>query len=232
MPSSLLARVTLAAKSGIPRDATVNDWSFIETGTLSPLSFDAIATMLTAFYNGATSTGNGVHTFLSNFISRTTPVKIEIYNATGKEAGGPANPLGSPVAEREFALQSGFAGAKALPTEVALVLSMHANLTNVQQEAGDTRPAARRRGRVYLGPLSSVGLMNDDDNGRPDPGLVATVAEAMQSFNDFGAPVLAVWSRADAVFRPVVGGWIDNAFDTQRRRGEAPTTRTFWSAPA
>lgn len=30
-------------------------------------------------------------------------------------------------------------------------------------------------------------------------------------------------------FIPIVGGWVDNAWDTQRRRGLEPTTRTTWS---
>jgi hypothetical protein len=32
-------------------------------------------------------------------------------------------------------------------------------------------------------------------------------------------------------FVPIVAGWIDDAFDTQRRRGPDPSFRTNWGAP-
>ena len=37
-----------------------------------------------------------------------------------------------------------------------------------------------------------------------------------------------LWSRANNAMFNVVGGWVDNAFDTIRKRGNAPTARTTW----
>jgi hypothetical protein len=34
----------------------------------------------------------------------------------------------------------------------------------------------------------------------------------------------------DNGYYPVTAGWVDNAFDTQRRRGKDPTARTLFDA--
>jgi hypothetical protein len=39
-----------------------------------------------------------------------------------------------------------------------------------------------------------------------------------------------VWSEADQDAGSVFDGWIDNAFDTQRRRGVQASSRTTWVA--
>jgi len=36
-------------------------------------------------------------------------------------------------------------------------------------------------------------------------------------------------SPSDGAAFPVQSGWVDDAFDTQRSRGDAPTTRIEWS---
>jgi hypothetical protein len=43
------------------------------------------------------------------------------------------------------------------------------------------------------------------------------------------------WMQVSTTFgiaNPVTGGFVDNSFDTQRRRGSAPTARDTWGAPA
>jgi hypothetical protein len=42
---------------------------------------------------------------------------------------------------------------------------------------------------------------------------------------------LCVWSQVDQFAVEVDNGWIDNAFDTQRRRGQQVSTKTLWNAP-
>jgi hypothetical protein len=41
----------------------------------------------------------------------------------------------------------------------------------------------------------------------------------------------AVWSSADDTAYPVIGAWMDNAFDTQRRRGVDATARDTRTGP-
>lgn len=107
-----------------------------------------------------------------------------------------------------------------LPSEVALCVSYH-----VAYAPGE--PKARYRGRHYIGPLNTTALGAD---GRPDPDLVTDAAGAFSDLNDDLASMdswfLGVYSRTDATMRqPITGAWIDNAFDIQRRRGLAPTSR-------
>lgn len=122
-------------------------------------------------------------------------------------------------------------GEGALPAEVALCLSMSAAL-----EAGAN--AARRRGRIYLGPFAYSQASNAPTAGdsRPSSGVIAAIlaaADVMATGND-GAARLAVYSPTtdpagdgspDAAWNDVVTLWIDDAWDTQRRRGAKATTR-------
>lgn len=111
-----------------------------------------------------------------------------------------------------------------LPSEVALVASFQGD-----KIAG--QPQARRRGRIYFGPLDAS--LNVD--GRPSTGTCTTLGTqirtlqqdviALPSINAY----LGVWSEANQSITPVSNGWVDNAFDTQRRRGEDPSLRVNWT---
>lgn len=108
----------------------------------------------------------------------------------------------------------------ALPDEVAICLSFQG-----QRTAG--LPQARRRGRIYFGPLRTTAATGN----RPSTTLISTLATAAATF---GAQVSAlgagyawgVWSPSDQELVEISDGWVDNAFDTQRRRGVATTSRT------
>jgi hypothetical protein len=85
---------------------------------------------------------------------------------------------------------------------------------------------------VYVGPLN---VLASSDAGqftvaRPSGGLTIAMKEGIGGtvggLTAAGAS-LAIWSRADNFFYQVGGGWIDNEFDTQRRRGRPRTDRTF-----
>ena len=112
-----------------------------------------------------------------------------------------------------------------IPAEVSVVLSFHGSPL-----AGE--PAARRRGRIYLGgcgnptaqatlssPPRVASAVNDDvRNG------------ASQLLTDSATLLMpwVVWSPTNASFTEVVAGWTDNEPDTQRRRGVGATLRTTW----
>lgn len=111
-------------------------------------------------------------------------------------------------------------GTTAGPTEVAMVLSF-------QGAKVSGLPQARRRGRIYFGPLIN-GLAGAD--GRLQSSNVS-------QFADFGASFLAssdanpnwtwaVYSPTNGTGIDVQDGWVDNEFDTQRRRGRKATLRT------
>jgi len=109
-----------------------------------------------------------------------------------------------------------------LPTESALCLSFQGPLLSGV-------PQARRRGRVYLGPFNVTSL---DLVGRPtvairnalrNAGEVMRVASAAA-----GTYKWAVFSSVTGTPTTVTNGWVDDEFDTQRRRGRKPTTRVVF----
>jgi hypothetical protein len=112
---------------------------------------------------------------------------------------------------------------QAYASEVALCLSF-------QGEKVPGFPQNRRRGRIYLGPCSdSIHL-----TGRPNSTNVSAIAAAGGAFKTAvaaitGDVVWAIWSGANGDAVPVLDGWCDNAWDTQRRRGLIPTSRTTFS---
>lgn len=158
-----------------------------------------------AFYSSLTST------VLSSWISQTGHL-IKFYTA-----GGPKPNY--PYYEAAFNLTSAPSGS-GLPTEVALVLSF-------QGLRIPGTPQARRRGRIYIGTLKAT----VNSNQRP---LLAAREDlrdaALELYTDigavFGGATWAVWSPSDGAAVQLNDCWVDDAFDTQRSRGQEPTTRT------
>lgn len=96
-------------------------------------------------------------------------------------------------------------------------------------------PQARRRGRIYIGPLASTAITNGTSSAFSQiSGTVrADLAAAAAILADQSEPhQWAVYSTVDNVARQIVGGWIDNAVDTQRRRGRRATIRNNWIGQA
>lgn len=126
-----------------------------------------------------------------------------------------------PQLEQMFNLAVAPAG-DSLPSEVALCLSF-------QAERIGGLPQARRQGRVYLGPID----VSSNTNGRPTATLVNAIAGAAAVLKDdieaIGATFWDVYSTVNGTGAHVSTGWVDNAFDTQRRRGVARTSRTTWT---
>jgi len=120
--------------------------------------------------------------------------------------------------------------AVSLREETCVVLSLRA-----------TPPVtARRRGRLYIGPIAlASGTTVDSSTTVP-----LRVATALRT--DLGIAALFVrdgilgltggsfWTikglQNAQVGVEIVGGWIDDAFDTQRRRGPKTTARTQWGS--
>jgi len=132
-----------------------------------------------------------------------------------------------------------------LPSEVALVCSL-------QGSTGSGLNMRRRRGRFYLGPFS---VASGTDQHRPTSTMLSTVSGALDTFITSTSYVLCIYSRythhgvpvgrsiseknqdgtlvfpedpellANA-YVEVVTAWVDDAWDTQRRRGVGATGRT------
>lgn len=224
-PANHLAadRVSVSAVFRSPGDLTT-------TAEIADMSMDR----LERFFNVGHGGQGAVSSFISSAIDRTAGAStMSAYDVQNSLSG--TLPLGSPVATRTWTLGAVGASGNDLPHEVCMVCSFHADTTNALEESGITRPAARRRGRMFVGPLHNAIGVGTDSMPRPLPALVSSLVEASRflASPDPAEPlddaILQVWSRTDAQVRDVVGGHVDNEFDTQRRRGMEATARTVWT---
>lgn len=233
--------VVLNAVSGMPEDAVVNTLYFrYEPFVPIPTTpeIDALRDRIADFYNVTQPIGSAVGAFIGEQISRTADdSRIDFYWTLDD---GPPALWGSPLATRSWTLHAVTSGTP-LPSECAVAASFHGDLTNVPQTAPNPdpppapatiRPAARRRGRIFLGPLQSVSGSEDGVTHEFLPtstfrSAVAEASDALRAAND-STWVWVVASKMDETTYPVVGGYVDNAYDTQRRRGQAATARTLW----
>lgn len=237
----VLARITIQKDSLNPEDAIVNTLAYNRTGDPDDADFDNLRDHIADFYNVAPAAAiDPISEYLSGTVltSASEDHMIEFY-----EIAHPFVNLGSPIAVREFAIPTVTLDSTVnLPDEVASCLSFHAGL-GTQPEVtplpptgpeGDVHPRARRRGRIFIGPLNATAtdtgsavIPRPSDVFRAD--VVKSAAEHLSADAAVDGWLWSVWSRADDILRFVVGGWVDDAWDTQRRRGVSATTRTTFT---
>lgn len=229
--AEVLTSVTLTHLSGIPHDNVVNHFNFRTATAGAPVTaeLDAILAALTTFYNtGAGSPSHAICNMLSTALSRSSgQVVVRHYNITGHLDG---SAHGAPVRTDTFTLGSAIGTGSNFPSEMAVCLTFHtAYLTDPEFGPGGSRPRARDRGRVYLGPLrDTIKLVASDGEPRLDPDWAQAVGAAGARLVADADTQWVVWSRANVITNTVTVGWVDNAFDVQRRRGPDPTSRTTW----
>lgn len=201
----VLVQVALAHDSALPEDVTVNTWHCSTTLTDGAVGAQNFIDDLKTFYTAIDNTVLGV--------TIAGPALFKAYDL--------ADPLPRvPIVEDSQALTS---GSQVLPQEVALCLSYQAApISGVNQ--------ASRRGRVFLGPIY-MGACNPD-TGRPETAQLTTIATAADALlaaaNADTTYDWVVYSPTNDTVAIVDNGWIDNAFDTVRSRGVAPTARTIF----
>ncbi len=126
-----------------------------------------------------------------------------------------------PFYEETWNLSSVPTGAPA-PTEVSICASFQGDRVSGTAQA-------RRRGRIYVGPLKASLIGTD---GRPTSGALSQISAQTEDFYDdclaMAESDWGVYSRVGAIFTPITNGWVDNEFDTQRRRGRVATSRLIW----
>lgn len=209
------AQMTLQGKSGIPEDQFVNTYWFNTGGVTFEDAAPLIVASLDQLYTAVVPPNpNALSAFMSGFIADNPEVRL--YNMEDLP----------PRIPEVFVLTGTFgqAPAEGLPEEVALCVSFH----------GAPPITARRRGRVYIGPLNincldGGGTSTSSNPVRPSGLFVTTLQNCFSTFlgNDAG-DWWVVRSETSGLSTPIVGGWIDNSFDTQRRRGVESSVRTTW----
>lgn len=233
------AQIVLPRTTGLPEDQVTNTLWY--TAPDAVVAAPLIAAAITDFFNSGATQNAPIAARIHAGISRTAlSSQVRFYQ------GATVNDVaGSPYLIAPFTLGpigAASPGNLALPGEVSCCLSFHGDLSGVPEDtpglppgpAGDAHPAARKRGRIYVGPLTmgatvaDTGAANGDQ--LPSGFFINDLAFAAGQLHRASlATVNIVWvvaSRRDNVVSPVTGGWVDNAFDTQRRRGVKATART------
>lgn len=189
--------------SGVSKDAAQNVWYF--TADDSTNLTNAV-NALDAFYSSI----DGVY---SNLVA-TTGARMKVYDLADPEPRAPV---------LDVALSVSSVGGDPAPTECAIAVSFQA--TRVSGAAQN-----RRRGRVYIGPLQKAAIHTD---GRPTSstisGLVTAADTLLTASKAASGWSWVVFSRANDAPVAVDNGWVDNEFDTQRRRGREATSRSTFS---
>lgn len=185
--------------TGLPEDVTVN--TFHLSADLGTFSGPDLLTGWIEFMDTA-----GV--VFSTLVRRTGHL-LRVYDTTDPEPR-------APIYEETWDLTDSPSGA-ILPPEVAYVVSYQGVRVSGQ-------PQARRRGRMYLGPCNTgMNVL-----GRPELTPEDLVPQAMVdlwSFLDTKDMPFVIYSRADDDFVVPAQAWVDNSWDTQRRRGLTATER-------
>lgn len=197
-------QVELAMTSGNPDDKATNVWYFI-ADDLTALNL--ALTQLTTFYAG-------IDNVLSALIA-TTGHRVRCYDMSDIEPR-------APVVDQGLGTLS--LGTGSAPTEVAFCISFQAPRQSGQSQA-------RRRGRLYLGPLQNSFVTTS--NGTPAAASYNQINTPLQNLLDASQAATtwawAVYSPTNQVAIEVTEAWYDNAFDTQRRRGVTATSRTTFT---
>jgi len=229
----ILATVIFNHKNGLLEDRIVNDFVFIcPIGASSESENLQMEFRIKEFYNTLPPSGAAVNTWLSGAIDRNpSRAEIRFYDITAHLNG---SRHGSPYRTHNWTLGGSPTGVS-LPSEMASVLSFRADYGNQPEfgpnlgpGGGKERPRARRRGRLYIGPLDDQAITYDTTTFRTyvQPALRTSATGAAKRLMDYTDIKWGVWSRVDGNALPVVSAWMDDAFDVQRRRGEDALART------
>jgi len=203
--------------TGVPEDVVTNTFHYGTVATPTPTQIAAMIDGVQSFYDTAAPTDT-VGEWIAPWVSRVASAcQVEVYDLSDTP---PRVPIGSGT----FTLPA-VSGTGTLPAETAMCLSFRAAYVSGE-------PNARRRGRVYIGPLSSSALNPGSGTSFPVPtnsfitNLLNAASDSLNNIPGAEGCVWGVYSPTDNINRKIIEAWVDNAVDTQRRRGNAPTSRT------
>lgn len=217
------ALVKVNHSTGLPEDQIINTWAFsIPDGTTRVAGTGDIATALGAFYHAIRANLSSQYLWSAGvieFIDLAEERPRVAYDDTPLGMTQPASTNND------------------MPPEVALCLSFKAAPVSGEN-------AARRRGRVYIGPLqlasgdvpasttTVVDLVSDQANTNILASAMSSSWCIYSRYTHYGVPVGGDIKDYDenpdflpASFVPVEALWVDNAWDVQRRRGTKATYR-------
>lgn len=218
MPGMMRAQAVFQGATNLPEDRFVNTFHAEWIAPYTDYATAAVqwAVAVEHFYVTAGSNGRSIGQLMSPFISK---LDILVYD------------MSLPEGEREpYTLESTYtptSGTNTMPEECAVCLTLH----------GAPPITPRRRGRLFLGPFKHDSDVIDNANaslptrvnlegGQAIGDTIKAAAVALRDYEGFNWAIRSVTPSENYI--PITGGWIDNAFDTQRRRGPDPTARLLW----
>lgn len=208
-------QVTQKYFTNVPEDVITNTWHFDHpVGAPNTTDFVNLKNRLTTFYNNAHSpTAGGQWAPWINLALGT----IKIYDVADPQPRAPKY-----TSAMSLTAGTNQVASSATPPETAICLSYQADVVSGV-------PQARRRGRIFLG-----GWGGPNANGTSSAFPIISAALCSQICSCAAALLAGVaadgwiWivhSGTVAGNSIVSNGWVDNATDTQRRRGQAPSLR-------
>lgn len=204
--------------TNIPEDVVTNTFHFSHSGTVGPSDFTALKNTVANFYETVWPSGSaGCQAAAWLNPSQT---RIKIYNLDDPIPRVPVLDAITPISIRQET--SGTAAP-----EVALCLSLKADpISGINPR--------NQRGRLFLGGIGSSSITNGTASSfpKPDGVLIGNLILAAQGIITNQVTTGWSWniySPTVGLAFPVTGGFVDNAFDTQRRRGNKATGRTVWT---
>jgi hypothetical protein len=209
-------QVVFQGPTGLPEDQYVNTWYFRNDMLPPEDGYAQMKTVLDRFYTGVNPNGQIVAGLLAGYIN--AAFNYHMYDL------GQAPPR---VRTTLAAVPLTARTAGGFPAEVAVCSSYY---------AGVNRP--RRRGRHYIGPLAYAVGSSVPSNSEQAVTVLArqTIAQAALDVASTSLGVTWVLVTRGGVVAPVepasaqvvTAGWVDDAFDIQRRRGRKAAVRTAW----
>lgn len=226
----LKATSMLPYRNLLPEDVAMNTFHFRTSGAEATVG--EITTVVTAIDNFyfqvvGSDPDDSVAQFMSTFIRfQDTWTKLRLVPIDGSGAE-----IGSAIFVDMTNSTIPDPGDKNEPLEVCGCLSY--------QAVGGSSPSPRRRGRIYIGPLNTRCIEGGSGSVPPTIGVnfrntVTGAAERLLSQSVAGAgsggtaAPWGVFSKTDGDIFDIIGGYMDNATDTQRRRGVDEYVRSEW----
>lgn len=202
------AQVIFRGLSGSPKDVYTNTFYFRnESGPGSSAQMaDNLATDLQEFYGTAptdVASPVSISSRMSGAVIADNP-ELRVYD------------LGQPAPRYPIIrfLTIDFNTTSYFPSEVAACLSY---------VAAENQP--RSRGRIYLGPLAANTAVVADGRATIDANFRTCALASSRRLMLKPNHTWELWSPTSGQMKTITGLWMDNAFDTQRRRGEEASGR-------
>lgn len=219
MAKQFQVQLILPMYTGLPRDVIVNTFHFLgddeqSAEDVSILLAPDFVTLINGCYGTSTPSKSPYVKWADG--------KIKVYDLSQPKPRVPAEAAVVTAAGSE---------STTVPTEVACVATFRA-----APEAGTIYQ--RLYNRVYLGGIANSWMSPAGGATFPrfSPTKVAAVAAAFEAFHAAvgGPSEIPRWMQKSSAsgldeLRPIVGGWVDDGPDTQRRRSVLASARTVWT---